>query len=198
MVLIYIAATIYGGAVRPGYSHIRDSVSELVEVDAPKKSLLDSIFVLYHLLFFSFAYALQSALPGIRWRSLAPALLALTGCLGLVLTIFFPCDVGCEENPTTITGKGHAVIVTLSALCVFIAMLAVSWQARRDPAWHTYARFTLICALSAIGLSLAAIAYLNSAYTGLAERLSLAPIFLWFIASGFQLWRATINQSAKE
>jgi hypothetical protein len=40
--------------------------------------------------------------------------------LGIILTVFFSCDVGCEANPTTIWGKGHGVIVAINVLCVNI------------------------------------------------------------------------------
>ena len=40
---VYIFMYILGGALRPGYSQIADSVSELLSPDAPNKLLLDII-----------------------------------------------------------------------------------------------------------------------------------------------------------
>lgn len=51
---VYIFMYILGGALRPGYSHISDSVSELLSPGAPNKSLLDvvnGIFALLYTLF---------------------------------------------------------------------------------------------------------------------------------------------------
>lgn len=50
------------------------------------------------------------------------------GILGIILTAFFPCDVGCEANPTTFWGKGHGVLVAISALLVFTGMVALTWR----------------------------------------------------------------------
>ncbi len=41
--MLYIAMTIIGGTLRPGYSHIYHAVSELLEDGAPNKCLMDSI-----------------------------------------------------------------------------------------------------------------------------------------------------------
>lgn len=41
-VALYISVTVLGASLRPGYSHVRDSVSELVEIGAANKALLDT------------------------------------------------------------------------------------------------------------------------------------------------------------
>jgi len=41
--VIYVFMTILGGALRPGYSHISDTVSELFSPGSPNKRLLDSL-----------------------------------------------------------------------------------------------------------------------------------------------------------
>jgi len=187
-----LTATIVGAALRPGYSHIADSISELTEAGAPNKMLLDAMIGAYHLLFIPFAYGLHLALPRGVW--LGPALLGVAGLLGLILTGFFPCDAGCEANPTTIAGKGHGVILAVNVLCVFTGMVAVFWRIRLNPSWRTYARYTLISALAALGLGLATMPLLNTAYTGLGERLALIPIELWFVVSGLLLWRSAGNR----
>jgi hypothetical protein len=190
LVVIYITATVVGAALRPGYSHIRDSVSELIEVGAPNKALLDTMISSYHLMLIMFAYGLHLALPRTRWGWLGPTLLGVAGFLGIILTAFFPCEVGCEANPTTLWGKGHGVLVAISALFVFTGMVALSWRMHQNPAWSPYARYTLVSALATLGLGLATIPLLNTDYTGLGERLALIPIYLWFVAIGLRLWRS--------
>jgi len=54
--VVYIIMTILGGALRPGYNHISDTVSELLSPGAPNKSLL---------VIFQIAHALLSSLFGI-------------------------------------------------------------------------------------------------------------------------------------
>ena len=191
LVVIYITTTVVGAALRPGYSHIRDSVSELIEVGAPNKAPLDTMLFSYHMMLMMFAYGLHLALPHTRRGWLGPTLLGVTGFLGIILTAFFPCDVGCEANPTTLWGKGHGVIVAISALFVFTGMVALTWRMYQNPAWSPYARYTLVSALAMLCLGLATIPLLNTDYTGLAERFALAPLYLWFVVIGRRLWRSS-------
>ncbi len=188
LVSIYITTTVVGALLRPGYSHIRDSVSELIEMGAPNKGLLDMMFGSYHLLLIMFAIGLHLALPRTRWGWLGPALVGVAGFLGIILTVHFPCDVGCEANPTTFWGKGHGVLVAISALFVFSGMLALTSRMRQNFAWSPYSRYTLISAFATFGLGIATIPFLNTDYTGLGERLALIPIFLWFVVIGLKLW----------
>lgn len=58
-VALYASVTVLGASLRPDYSHIRDSVSELIEIGAPNKVLLDTMMGAYHLLLIPFAYALH-------------------------------------------------------------------------------------------------------------------------------------------
>ena len=51
---MYIFMYILGGALRPGYSHIADSVSELLSPGAPNKKLLDALNVTFALLYLVF------------------------------------------------------------------------------------------------------------------------------------------------
>ena len=52
--VMYIFMYVLGGALRPGYNHISDSVSELLSPGAPNRSLItiiDLIYGLLHILF---------------------------------------------------------------------------------------------------------------------------------------------------
>ncbi|UCD99421.1 MAG: hypothetical protein JSV42_01460, partial [Chloroflexota bacterium] len=48
--VIYIFMYLLGGALRPGYSHVKNSVSELLSPGAPNRPLLLSIQIVYALL----------------------------------------------------------------------------------------------------------------------------------------------------
>ncbi len=47
--ILYVMTVALGGAIRPGYSHIAQAVSELIETGAPNKALLDALFIIYNL-----------------------------------------------------------------------------------------------------------------------------------------------------
>jgi hypothetical membrane protein len=56
--VVYVIAVIIGGVLRLGYSHKSQFVSELLEVGAPNKSLLNPLFALYNLLTIAFGIRL--------------------------------------------------------------------------------------------------------------------------------------------
>ena len=47
---VFIGMTILGGALRPGYSHLSNTISELVTQNEPNRLLLDSLHTLFALL----------------------------------------------------------------------------------------------------------------------------------------------------
>jgi hypothetical protein len=52
--LAYVVAVAVGGILQPGYSHIAQYVSELIEAGAPNKAILDPIFAIYDFYFYCF------------------------------------------------------------------------------------------------------------------------------------------------
>jgi len=78
--LLFVFMTILGGALRPGYSHLAHTVSELFSPGAPNKLLLDPFFITYTLLmilFRSITAGLISAVP------LGISMILLFGLMGV-------------------------------------------------------------------------------------------------------------------
>lgn len=188
LVVVYILATVLGTILRPDYSNIRDSASELTETGAPNKVIFDLMFGSHHLMLIIFAVGFYFSLSCNTKRWIGPILLGLAVLVGIVLTVLFPCDVGCEANPTTFWGKGHGVLVGISALLVFLGLLALSWSMRKNTNWEQFAKYTLISAIFTLILAAASISLLDTQYTGFGERIALVPLFLWFVLAGYRLW----------
>ena len=76
--ILYIMTVALGGAIRAGYRHIAQAVSELIETGAPNRALLDALFIIYNLLvgLFSFrlifwaSYASRQRSRGSEWAIL--------------------------------------------------------------------------------------------------------------------------------
>jgi hypothetical protein len=81
-VIFYVAAVVIGGAMRPGYSHIGNFVSELIETGAPNKSWLNPIFAAYNLLTGVFAVGLL-----IFITTKSPAVPSHLGKIGVIILI---------------------------------------------------------------------------------------------------------------
>jgi hypothetical protein len=108
----YILMYVLGGALRPGYNHISDSVSELLSPGAPNKSLLSAIQIVYALLHVLFGIGVlqfvqaseHSALIGIIGAGLIVAVGVAT-----VGTAIFPQDA--TGTPPTLPGQLHKILV---------------------------------------------------------------------------------------
>lgn len=84
--LLLLVGVIYFGARKPGYSHLRDTISELGEVGNPLTRLVGyGLFLPVGLL-----------LLGVSALTNAPAVQGLAACVGVgyVVAAFFPCDIG--------------------------------------------------------------------------------------------------------
>jgi hypothetical protein len=115
---VYVVAVVLGGLLSPDYSHASQAISELIEVGAPNKWLLNPLFALYNLLTGTFAVGLflvvrtrrrtERRLSGL----LGALVLVFEAFVGLV-TVFFPQDP--PGSPPTPTGATHIALAGLSS-----------------------------------------------------------------------------------
>ena len=109
---IYILLYVIGGALRPGYSHLADSVSELLSPGSPNKTLLDVInvsFAICYTLFgiSVFQFVANSEQPTLVGR-IGAGLIIVVGIASIGSAIF-PQDA--TGAPTTLEGTLHLVFV---------------------------------------------------------------------------------------
>src|SRR6266498_2022575 len=135
--LVYVAAVILGGVLRPGYSHIAQYVSELIETGAPNKALLNPLFALYNILTIAFGIGLFRYVRDMYEKRrkaiglLGTLVLIAEGIFGL-LSVFFPQDP--IDSQATSTGTIHIVLAALSSLTTISTMLFLGLWFRTIPA----------------------------------------------------------------
>ena len=137
--IIYFIAVAIGGFLDPAYSHIGKTVSELVQMGAPNRDLINIILVVYNLLIIPFAFGLYFGLKKGITRILVLVALILTGILGTIVTVFFPLDA--NGASVTFTGMMHLVVVGLVVPCTFVFMLGFWNSVRRwtlGEAWNVF------------------------------------------------------------
>jgi hypothetical protein len=92
--IVWAAAIVLCGSLRPGYSHAAQYISELGERGGPTELLMRYAgFVPAGILHVLFAGSLYEALKGDRLAPASALLLALNG-LGRVAAGMFPCEAG--------------------------------------------------------------------------------------------------------
>lgn len=185
--LCFVAADALGSALRPGYSPVSDAISELIETGAPNKALIDAFLLGFHGLVIPFAIGLHREVRARPRGWIAPLFLAGAGCLGVVLTLFFPCDPGCR--PLTPRGTAHIFIAVPMGFSVVLSILAFSWRFGADPDWRGWRGYSRATFAVAIGLAVLTVALAETRFVGVSERALTLAYLQWYVAVGVKLAR---------
>jgi hypothetical membrane protein len=194
--VVHLLTTVLGGAIRPGYSHLAEAISELTAAGAPNKALLDPLYALYDLLALLFGIGvfltIGRLVPGraVGLGRLGGALLIVGGLFTLAF-IFFPQDPG--GPPVTFAGTVHLVLAGVVALASLLAILLLGLAARKAPRLRGYAVFSFVAdgvVLLAGSLTPVALSGGLSPYFGLIERTTIGAILLWTFVTAWTLLAA--------
>jgi hypothetical protein len=187
--LTYILMYVVGGALRPGYNHISDSVSELLSPGAPNRSLITIIDLIYGLLHILFGIgALQFIRGGEHNAPIGNigAWMIIGAGVAIVGTAIFPQDA--MGAPATIPGKIHLILV-FGALLPFsiLSTLLIGIWAHRTGIFPGFAVYTFISVGAIVLLGGAGGAMAGTQFMGLGERISAITIHQWLFVFALKL-----------
>ena len=179
--VLFVFMTILGAAIRPGYSHLSDTVSELFSPGSPNKLLLDTLYTIFALLLVLFGIGVlqlvrrseQSRRIGIIGASLFIAM----GLLNVSTATIFPQDAW--GSPPTFPGEMHIILHGFISLLSILSMLLIgiwSHRAKIFPGFRTYSFITIVVVVLSAGFF---VANMGSPIMGLAERITILVGFLW-------------------
>ena len=185
----YIFLYLLGGALRPGYSHVKHSVSELLSPGAPNKPLLTVVQVTYAVLHILFGWGVLRFVQGSGSSALGGAIGAWTiiaigaATLG---TALFPQDA--EGTPATRAGQAHKALVfgvlvpasILSTLLIGLWSRGVAFM----PGFPLYSYITVGAIVVMGGIGGAAV---RTRYAGLSERAAALVTHQWLFVLALQL-----------
>jgi hypothetical protein len=182
---VYVATTAAGSLLDPGYSQIRQHVSDLTADGAPTWAALVGPYIAYNLLIVAFAAGLYvTSQRGWLWR-VGVAMLLLNALAGIGMVTWFREDLG--GVPTTTAGTIHLVLAGISSLSIVVGAVAFGFAFRASTTWRPLARFSFAVAIG-FGIlgPLAAIATAaGSELAGLAERGPIGLFIVWLVAVGW-------------
>jgi hypothetical membrane protein len=180
--VIYVLTVIIGGALRPDYSHLYNTISELTVAGAPNLVLMNVLFGLYNLMVavFGLGAFLDSIVDRSKKFKTAMIMLVVIGCLGLMMD-FFPQD---QRNATVTTaGMLHITLAGLASLLTMAAILLAGLSFSANTRLKKLAVYSFVsCALIFLSGGLAAAAVANDwRYGGLVERITIGLFIQWLL-----------------
>ena len=187
--ILYTIVVIVLGLLRPGYSHVAQSMSELGEVGAPNAIIMNTAgFPLLGLLMIAFAFGLHRGISQGKGSKIGPALIALSGAT-LVMTGIFHCDPGCVD--VSMVGITHSVFAMISAFAMMLAPLALCPRLYRDRLWQGYLYYSLATVIVA-GLISAVYGFnVFEPWNGALQRASMGVALLWMEVMAIRLLRVS-------
>jgi hypothetical protein len=176
--ILYTVMWILGGFLRPDYSHIRDDISSLTAVGAPKKRIFDSFLITSSVLLFVFFLGLPWGINTGQGLSVGQILFIISGFLGVLVALFFPLDEGGEI--ISYRGKAHLGLVFGSGFLLIIGKVVLWFELAGVAVWQTFAVYSLFSAIAALILMIISGVLIKSAYRGVLERLGVSTFMVYY------------------
>lgn len=177
--IVYAAAVIVGGWFTPGYSQMRQTISELTSAGAPAAGPLGNVFIAYNLLLACFAIALPAALPDIRSAAarIAAGALIVVAASGVGMSALFPLAAAA---PVT-APLPHIVLAAVASLATMVAILAMAVATWRVPRLRWFARTSVGALVLVAGSGVWAALAIGTGAAGLAERVTIGTFMAWLL-----------------
>jgi hypothetical protein len=176
--ILYTLMWILGGFLRSDYNHVRDDISSLFAVGAPKRQLFNAMIILSSVLLFIFYLGLHWGLNNGQGSIVGPIIFLVSGFMGVLVAFFFPLDVGGEI--ITYKGKLHLILVVLSGFLNIIGMVAIWFRLSLVSSWSDFAWFSVISSIVSLALVILSLVFIKSKYRGLVERIMVTPYQLYY------------------
>jgi hypothetical membrane protein len=196
--LFWIALFVFA-ALYPGYSHDTKAISELGAFGAPHARAWNLLgFIVPGLLLAASGAGLATAIDG---RRTSLYWLLLVSGVGFAGTGVIPAEMQngspLMQSPFTL---GHVLMTLLSGIPWVISAFLLIGHVKRNPGWQHLRRVSvLLAALCVVGFALnifAPAAPVLSHRPGLAQRISFAIYFGWFLVMSLHLLSGPRAQSA--
>lgn len=187
--VIYIFMYILGGALRRNYSHISNSVSELLSPGAPNRPLLVTIQAVYALLHVAFGFGV---LRFVRGDSNDQLIGRIGGWMIIALgvatigTAIFPQDA--EGTPATIPGQVHKILVFGGLIPFsFLSTILIGLWVKGAGTLPGFDMYSFVTAGAIIVMGGVGGATVKTQYAGLVERIAAVITQQWLFMLGLKL-----------
>jgi hypothetical membrane protein len=190
--LLWAAIIVLGGALRPGFDHVGQYISELGERGSSVASLVRyGGFVATGILHLGFAAALHAVSAPLSQRprlALGVALLVAVNGLGRIGAGLYTCTPGCAIADDE--QRLHSLAASLAFFAVIGATLLGALLFRAHPHLRPLAAYSLATGTAAFAFLALMSAGGNAPFgVGLYERLASGVLSLWILVTALRLRR---------
>ena len=189
--VLWVAAFLYSGSLRPEYSHYRQYVSELAARGTPTQHFMQVTgFVIPGLLIAGFGYFL--GMPARAWLVVIAASFLIVSGIAKAVAGVFPLDPCCTSAPQSTAQEIHNVAggvyyVTLGMAALMWTVAARQLFERRTGWFRWYSLASVVLAIASPSLLMWAGAA-TSADVGLFQRVSFGILNLWVFVFAALTW----------
>lgn len=193
--VIFVFTAILGGALRPDYSHVSDTVSELFSPGSPNRLLLTILYILFAISLSLFGFGLLRFVQIRRKHtgigSRAAILFILVGVLNIFTATIFPQDPW-GAPPTFQGGMYMFVSGVISILSILYMLLFGIWFRRAgiSKSFVIYSLATIVGAILTGGWF--AISF-GTTIMGITERMAIFVGFQWTFILSILVMRSENN-----
>ena len=189
--VLFVFIVILGGALRPGYIHLSETMSELFSPGSPNKVILDTLHTFYAVLLILFGFGIllfvQRQNASKRIGKSGAILYIVMGVLSITTATVFPQDPW--GSPPTFPGEMHKIMSGILSIVSMLSMLLLGvWSNRAKifPGFGTHSFVTIILViLSAVWFA----ASLESQIMGLTERITALVGFQWTFTLALYIYK---------
>jgi hypothetical protein len=188
--VLFTFLTILGGALRPGYSHISNTISELFSPGSPNKLQLDILHsttailtTLFGVGVLNFVRLSEDSSPA---GIIGAGMIITIGLVNILTATLFPQDAW--NSTPTFQGEMHKILAGVLALLSIISTFLLGiWFQRSElfPYFGIYSFITVFLILISGGF---AVMKLGSPIMGLTERITIIVGLQWTFVLAFKLF----------
>jgi hypothetical protein len=196
----FVFLTLLGGAIRPGYSHISDTISELFAPGSPNKLFLDVLHAIFAVLLILFGIGLLQFFQGAkrlkRIGLVGASLFILMGCVSVATATIFPQDPW--GTTVTINGEMHMLLSgVVGLLSIFSILLIGIWfyRIKTSPRLGIYSFVTIGLIVISTGLYAVSV---GSPIMGLTERIAALVGFQWTFTLAYWMFSREALQAERQ
>ena len=187
---LFVFLTILGGALRPGYSHIADTVSELFSPGAPNKRLLDLLHTTTALLTILFGAGVWQLVRESGHNRLleqiGAGMIVTIGLVNVATATVFPQDAWGSEP--TFPGEMHKILAGVLALLSIVSTLLLGIWLRGAQPFPGFGIYTYVTVGIIVLTGGFAVTQLGSPIMGLTERITILAGLQWTFALAFLMF----------